>query len=96
MSAASMIEDKICQREDAAGNHIDTRLMRDYRLFLESVSFELEKEYHRLARGLKAVNSFRIVENMENKRIMEVEQVKEMNLDHNTTEHHQYDEFEQY
>ena len=86
MSAAQMIEDKICQLEDAAGNHIDTRLMRDYRLFLESVSFELEKEYHRLNRA----NSFRPIDSSD--RIIEVNVV---NNDHNLVEHHQYDEFEQ-
>ncbi len=96
MNAAQMVEAKIAQYEDAIGNHTDKRLVRDFRLFLESVSFELEKEKHRLVRGLKAVNSFRIVENMANKRIIEVEQVKAMNLDPNSKRHDpRYDEFEQ-
>ena len=94
MSAAEMIESRIAQYEDAIGNHTDKRLVRDFRLFLESVSFELEKEQHRLVRGLKAVNSFRIVENMSDEQ-RTLEQIEVMNRDHNPVEHHQYDEFEQ-
>lgn len=94
MSAAQMVEDKIAQYEDAIGNHTDRLLVRDFRLFLESVSFELEKEQHQLVRGLKAVNSFRIVENMSDEQ-KTLDQIEVVNLA-TQVEHHQYDEMEQY
>ena len=93
MNAAQMVEDKIAQYEDAIGNHTDKRLVRDFRLFLESVSFELEKEQQRLVRGLKAVNSFRIVENMSDEQKTR-DQIEVVNLA-TQVEHHQYDDMEQ-
>lgn len=87
MTAAQMVEDKIAQYEDAIGNHADRLLVRDFRLFLESVSFELEKEHHRLARA----SSFRPIDSSD--RIIEVSVV---NNDHNLVEHPQHDEWEQY
>ena len=93
MNAAQMIESKIEQYEDAAGNHTDKLLVRDFRLFLESLAFEMEKEQHRLVRGLKAVNSFRIVENMSDEQ-KTLDQIRIMNNDHNLTLHPQHDEWE--
>lgn len=87
MNAAEMIEQKIAQYEDAAGNHAQPRLMRDFRLFLESVSFELEKEHHRLNRS----SSFRPIDSSD--RIIEVNVV---NNDHNLADDHKYDDMEQY
>ena len=93
MNAAQMVEAKIEQYEDAAGNHTDKRLVRDFRLFLESVSFEMEKEQHRLVKSLKAVNSFRIVENMSDEQKTR-DQIEVVNLA-TQVEHHQYDDMEQ-
>lgn len=93
MNAAKMVNDKITQLEDAVGNHLDTRLMRDIMLFLDAVSIQMEKDDHKLALGLKRVNSFRVVESMSDEQ-RTIEQIKVMNRDHNTTPHHQYDEWE--
>lgn len=97
MNAAQMVSAKIEQLDDAKGNHSDTRLMRDITLFLESVSIQMEKDDQRLAKGLKQVNSFRVVENMANKRIIELEEIKEMNLDPSSKKPDpRYREHEQY
>jgi len=87
MNASEMIESKLEQLEDNAGNHTQPRLMRDFRLFLESLSFELEKEQARLALGLKRVNSFRAIE---------YRQVGVMERDHNLVPHPRYKEHEQF
>ena len=92
MNAAQMVEEKIVELTGTTKQLSP----RNVSSFLESLAFQMERDDHKLARGLKAVNSFRIVENMESNRIMEVEQVKAMNLDPNSKRHDtRYDEFEQ-
>lgn len=103
MSAVDMANEWIKGYDDAKGNYTPEggRLMRDFKLILKDLLVELKndelkrvKESQRLARGLKAVNSYRAVQRIVN--IDEAAQVSVMLNDHCTVPHHERDEWEQF
>ena len=89
MNAAQMVEEKIVELTGTTKQLSP----RNVSSFLESLSFQMEKDDHKLARDFARANLFRVMQ--ESTRIVEIEEVNVLNNDHNLVEHHQYDEFEQ-